>query len=211
MNLPIRDDGQEREKFPTIVHSLIDAAKKYPERTAVICGENSLTYKELNFAAASLAITLRQRGIESGDRIAVIAPASLELPQIIFGVMGAKAQVTLMNPNFTQRELEPLLHISEPKAVLCHPNFRKTLSRLSKKLGFEVLSISDELWCNSNDWVLDRLPNGANMAVLLFTGGTTGVSKGVPHTHEQVIASLLAIEDRWPTSLDSEVFLNIPP
>ena len=44
---------------------------------------------------------------------------------------------------------------------------------LSKKLGFEVLSISDELWCNSNDWVIDRLPNGADMAVLLFTGGTT--------------------------------------
>ena len=211
VNLLTREKGQERERFPTIVHSLIDAAKKYPERSAVICDGNSLTYEEVNLAAASLAITLRQRGIKSGDRIAVIAPASLQLPQIIFGVMGAEAQVTMMNPNFTQRELEPLFRISEPRAVLCHPKLRKTLLRLSKKLGFEVISISDELWCNSNDWVIDRLPNGANMAVLLFTGGTTGVSKGVPHTHEQVIASLLAIEDRWPTSLDCEVFLNIPP
>ena len=196
MNLPTREKGQERERFPTIVHSLIDAAKKYPERSAVICDGNSLTYEEVNLAAASLAITLRQRGIKSGDRIAVIAPASLQLPQVIFGVMGAEAQVTMMNPNFTQRELEPLFRISEPKAVLCHSKLRRTLLRLSKKLGFEVISISDELWCNSNDWVIDRLPNGADMAVLLFTGGTTGVSKGVPHTHEQVIASLLAIEDR---------------
>ena len=107
VNLPTRDKGQERERFPTIVHSLIDAAKKYPERSAVVCDGKSLTYEEVNLAAASLAITLRQRGIKSGDRIAVIAPASLQLPQIIFGVMGATAQDTMINPNFTQRQKEP--------------------------------------------------------------------------------------------------------
>ena len=209
---PLRNDGQDRDNFPTIVHFLIHASECNPEGIAVICNGNALTYREVNLAAATLANNLRQRGIKRGERVAVLSALSAQLPQIIFGVMGARAQVTMINSNFTNRELNPLFRISRPKAVLCEPKFAEALLPLSNEIGFEIITISDQLWrYGSEGWNLDHLPNSEDDAVLLFTGGTTGVSKGVPHTHEQIIAALIAIEDRWPTVLEREIFLNVPP
>ena len=212
MDLPTRNDGQERERFPTIIHFLIHAAKNNPEGTAVICNGNSLTYREVSLSAASLANNLQQRGIKWGERIVVLTAVSSQLPQIIFGGMGSGAQVTMMNANCTNRELETLFRISEPKGVLCEPKLVDALLPLSEELGFEVITISSELWgYPAEDWNQDQLPDSNDMGILLFTGGTTGISKGVAHTHGQIIAALIAIEDRWPTMLDQEVFLNIPP
>jgi long-chain acyl-CoA synthetase len=57
----------------------------------------------------------------------------------------------------------------------------------------------------------DDLPGPDDPALLLFTGGTTGISKGVPHSHAGIRAAMEVSESGWSTDLDTEVFLTVPP
>ena len=202
----------EREDFPTIVHALRFAAAQNPETIAVVCLGETMTYQELESAAASFSRHLIDQGIGTGDRVALIAKTSAKLPALIYGILGAGAHLTMMNPLFTPHEWRPLCDIARPKLAICDGDLRVPFDALSDEFGFEIIeSGAIALGDDAADWHEDRLPNRDDPGVLLFTGGTTGVSKGVPHTHRQILCSLMAIEDRWHTVPAEEVFLNVPP
>ncbi len=204
--------GLEREDFPTIIHALRFAAERNPEMTAVVCLGETMTYAELNSAAAAIADQLIERGISRGDRVALIAKTSVRLPALIYGVMGAGAHLTMMNPHFTAREWTPLCEIAQPKLAICDEDLAESFQSFSDTFGFDVLRNDEiDLHLNSGDWHEEHMPDGADLGVLLFTGGTTGISKGVPHTHQEILASLISIEDRWHTIPGEEVYLTVPP
>jgi long-chain acyl-CoA synthetase len=212
--LPKRTDGQAREDFQTLLHALAHAVERNPDLTALICGDQSATYREYGEAVAGVAARLKGLGVEKGDRVAVSAATSVIVPQLIFGVMAAGAQVAMMNPNYTTRELSLLFDITEPKAVYCDDLSAAALTPLAHKKNIPMLNISGDPgdWrdVEMTEWPVD-LPGPNDLAVLLFTGGTTGISKGVPHSHASVIAAMEVVESGWSTDLDTELFLNVPP
>ena len=211
-NLPTLPAGLNREDFTTIVHALRFAAARNPELTAVVCLDESMTYRELNSASSSFAHFLSHQDLNKGDRVALVAKTSLKLPALVYGIMGAGAHLTMINPHFTKREWRPLLRIAEPRLIICDDDLREDFEALSKEFGFEIYCADQiGLDLSAAKWQEDRVPAGNDPAILLYTGGTTGTSKAVAHTHHQILASLVSIEDRWQTSLDEEIFLNVPP
>jgi len=205
-------EGLEREDFPTIVHALRYAAERNPDMPAVVCLGETMTYRQLDTAAASFANFLIGRGIRRGNRVALVAKTSVILPALIYGAMGAGAHLTMMNPHFRIREWTPLCEIAQPKLVVCAGDVVDAFEELKDTFEFDVLEVSDvDLGGNETEWQENHLPEGDDLGVLLFTGGTTGISKGVPHTHRQILASLISIEDRWHTTPGEEVYLTVPP
>ena len=212
--LPERTDGQTREDFPTLVHALAHAVERNPDLTALICGDQSATYREYGDVVAGVAARLKELGVEKGDRVAVAVSTSVTVPQLIFGVMTAGAHVALMNPNYTTRELGPLLDIAEPKVVYCDDLSAAALTPLGREKDIPMLNVSGDagVWrdVQMTAWP-DDLPGPKDLALLLFTGGTTGISKGVPHSHAGIMAAMEVSESGWSTDLDTEVFLTVPP
>ena len=213
-NLPKRTDGQSRPKFSTIVDAFKHAVDQRPGAIAIVCDEDNINYLEYGMIANSVADFLLQMNVKKNDRVVICAKLSINVPPIIFGILLVRAQVTLINPRYTSSEIEPLIKITKPSLILCDNSSiakYENISLLNKKKIIAIETFEDRLPQDGHLSFPSISPKLDDNAIIMFTGGTTGISKGVPHNHRQIMAAMEIIEDRWPTNLGSEVILNIPP
>src|SRR5688572_3118599 len=104
-NLKVADDAPN---YPTILHALEAAAKRIPDRKALICEERSITYAQYLRAVAGVSRRLQRIGV-NGERVAILMSNGIEMPVVILGAMATHGYVAPMNPNYSDRELETLL------------------------------------------------------------------------------------------------------
>ncbi|MFX0577041.1 class I adenylate-forming enzyme family protein [Nocardia nepalensis] len=207
----------ERAPSASVVECLRRAMTEAPDRTAIVCGDRTLTYSELGRSAVGLARRL-SGSVVAGRPIAVIMPNGPELSAAVFAAWLAGAQVALMNPGFTDRELRLLLERSGASAVLTAPGVADQVSRAARSLGLGLMvvglgELALESWYGDETLLIadDQLPPPDRLATMMFTGGTTGVPKGVDHTHRTLMLTVLGMEDCWPTRPGAEVWLNVAP
>src|SRR5262245_42844613 len=113
------------------VVGLLEAAfAKYRANEAFICMGKSLTYGQLDDQSAALAAWLQSRGLERGDRIAIMMPNVLQYPVCIAGILRAGYVVVNVNPLYTPRELEHQLKDSGAKGIVIIENFAHTLEQV---------------------------------------------------------------------------------
>ncbi|WP_158607985.1 class I adenylate-forming enzyme family protein [Nocardia panacis] len=196
----------------TVVEYLRRGMLEVPDRVAIICGDRTLTYAELGRSAAGLARRLAGSGIE-GRVVAVVMPNGPELSVAIFAAWLAGAQVALINPLFTDRESRLLLQRSEATVVLTSS---AGAGQAAEALGLEVIQVGEsalESWRHDETLTIcaDQVPAPDRLATMMFTGGTTGVPKGVDHTHRTLMGTVLGMESSWPTRPGREVWLNVAP
>jgi long-chain acyl-CoA synthetase len=169
--------------YPTVVHMLAAAAAARPEAEALVCGERRLRYREYFSAVAELASRLGRR---QGERIATRLGNSIEACIAAFGVLASGAQHVPLNPLYTQAELEPILADADPSLYL-------TALALGPSTG--------EM----------RMPDAGALALLQYTGGTTGRAKGVNLTHRAIATNVAQRESLLPTRADGERILCVMP
>ncbi|GAB2450532.1 class I adenylate-forming enzyme family protein [Nocardia tengchongensis] len=209
--------GPEREPSASMVECLRRAMLAAPDTTAIVCGDRTLSYTELGRSAVGLARLLSEK-VTAGRPVAIVMPNSPELSVATFAAWLAGAQVALMNPNFTARELRLLLQRSEATLVVAWAAAADMPAAVAASLGLELLLVGrDELrlesWCHDTTLTIaeDQLPPPDRLATMMFTGGTTGVPKGVDHTHRTLMLTVAGMEACWPTRLRAEVWLNVAP
>src|SRR4029453_324213 len=86
--------------------NLVEATNMYPTRPAVRLDDFLLTYQELNERSAQVAALLAERGVERGDRVALLLPNVPQFPMLYYGVLRAGAVGVPMNPLLKAREIE---------------------------------------------------------------------------------------------------------
>lgn len=174
---------------------LSNCAGRYGEKTAVIDAESELTYYELDDKVGRLASALYGIGIKNGDKVVVQIPNRISFVVSLFAVIRIGAVPILALPAHRELELEGIMKIAEPKAYIVAERY----------LGYEYLSMAkglkEKFSCletiivdgeNGGDFLLKNLDeekrewkevDGYLTAVLLLSGGTTGVPKLIPRTH----------------------------
>jgi long-chain acyl-CoA synthetase len=203
--------------FPTIVHGLAFAAGHVPDRTAMICGDQSITFAQYARGAAGLADALKSRGAQGG-RVAIMMNSSIEMALASLGGMAAGAQVAPMNPNYTAHEATPLLADADPAVIVTEPALAEfALARAAETGNAEVLVLGagetdPARWVDDAGLVLDRdLPSPDDPSAMFFTGGTTGVPKGAEHIHAMMIWFCKQTASVWPMTPDREIILSVAP
>lgn len=206
-------------QYESLVHMVKAAANGRPDTIAVIYEDRRITYAEFARATAGLARELAARGVGRDSRVIVMMPNSIEMDVAIFAVMAAGAQAAPANPFFVHRELQKVLSDADAALLLCDPASRDKADKIAAELGIaEVLTLGTgglELsrWTADASLALDEaaMPQANDPALLIFTGGSTGIPKGVNHTHDGLMWSLLQHASVWPLVNGEERFLNVAP
>ena len=202
----------------SLVHMLWHAVERRPDGVAVIYQDRSITYREFGRASNGLAALLGSLGLEPGP-IVIMMANSIEMDVALMAVMRAGAQVAPVNPFFTVAEVLKALDGFGAKAIVCDASSREKADAVAGKLGIsQVVAIGDG-GESLSQWTVDasletrpeRMPHADDLALSIFTGGTTGVPKGVDHTHRGLMWGLIQHVSVWPIPFGDGVFLNVAP
>ena len=200
----------------SLVHMFRHAVERKPDTVAVIYEDRSITYREFGRAVNGLAARLASLQLEPGP-IVLLMPNSIEMDVALMAVMSVGAQVAPVNPFFHVAEVAKVLDGFDAKAIVCHPSTSEKAHAVAEKMGLgHVVIVGYETLARwTGDARLDsapaRLPRADDLALSIFTGGSTGVPKGVNHTHRGLMWGLIQHLSVWPIAFGTGVFLNVAP
>jgi long-chain acyl-CoA synthetase len=216
-DLPVHGVGEPRPDFPSVVSMFEYAAAHASESPALTHLRRTLTYGDEALAVAGLARRLAGMGVD-GATVALLLPNSIEYHVGYFAILMARGVPTLFNPAYPPAQLEPLLRDAAPRVLLCLPGQRTALAPLADRLGISHLlaigpdGIDLETLIAEGAGGQPDLPITPDLpAALLYTGGTTGVPKGVEHSHASLMTAMRCVEWSWPTRARGEVWLPVAP
>ncbi len=212
------DAGALPRVHPTVVHMLADAAARAPEAIALACGDRRLGYAAYLRCVAGFARELVALGAR-GERVALVCGNSMDMPIAMFGVHAAGAQAVPINPTYTARELSHILADADVHAVVYDESVAATLEPLLAALKVaHAIKIGAAGGRSLDQWAKDApaalpepLPAPSDLATLQYTGGTTGLPKGVNIAHGQMAVNISQREAALPTRADDESILCMMP
>ena len=213
------------------LHVWLDrSATTWPEQTAIKFMDFSITYAELNGATKIVAENLRLAGISKGDRVALMLP---NLPQMIiayWAVMRAGAVAVMTNPLYMETELLHQFTDANVRLIVTLDSMWPKVSAIWEKLPIEKAFIVETPGAGETvektdgqiyPWESLMQPNSGytcdgissrDLALLQYTGGTTGVSKGCMLTHGNLSANLEQTELMFHVlNLGEEKFVGVLP
>jgi long-chain acyl-CoA synthetase len=166
----------------------------FPDRPAVSEAGIEMSYGQLNDRCNRIATGLITMGVRAGDRIGLCAPNSADWIAFYFGVLKAGAVAITLSSLLKREELTLLLNHSKPRAIFTSDDKLADLENLRASAGIE------KTICPEGDMTLQQVLNmgsgsfkavdreRTDVAAVLYTGGTTGMPKGVMLSHENINA-----------------------
>lgn len=129
--------------YPTIVSYIDEVCKKYGKKPAFSSMGVDLSYKDLDDMSTQFGAYLRSRGLEPGDKVAIMMPNVLQYPIALFGVLKAGLIVVNTNPLYTPREMEHQFTDSEVKAIVMVENFAHNLEKILDKTQVKTIILTN--------------------------------------------------------------------
>jgi long-chain acyl-CoA synthetase len=117
-------------QYPSLVALFEESFAKYRDVDAYACMDKRLTFGQIDEMSRALGAWLQSKGLERGDRVAVMMPNVLQYPVAIAGILRAGYVVVNVNPLYTPRELEHQLKDAGAKAIVVIENFARTLEQV---------------------------------------------------------------------------------
>ena len=141
---------------------------------------------------------------------------SLEMAVALYAGMAARAEVAPLNPNYTDREIEPLVRDVDPRLIVCDAEFADRANKLAKLVGDPKVIVLGPEGVTLEQLLAEPsppcpFPSPTIFARLFFTGGTTGLPKGAEHRHAGLMAFCYGVASIWALPLDTEHILNVAP
>lgn len=185
----------------TIVDLFARSLQSAANRRFLKSSQADLTYEEVAFAAGAIAQRL---GAAVAHRpVVIVMPNSASLITTYLAVLSLRAEPVLLNPLLPTATREKLVGRLSPAAIVT--------SQMPDDHSATLIVRDADLTTLAQEGQMLRLEaHPDDVAVNLYSGGTTGIPKQVGHTHRGLMAAVERIEWGWPT-LDGDVWLPIAP
>ena len=216
-------------KFSTIKELLNNSCSKFADRYAYKAGNNLVKYGDLKEDVNNLGTSLINLGLK-GKRIAIIGQNSYEWEMAYLSITCGTGIVVPLDKMLPENELESLIKRSEVEAIFFDEKYEDTLKEISKKTDnnlrvlismgktndSEIITQSDlikdgkELVDNGNKEFLNSEIDENELAILLFTSGTTSRSKAVMLCNKNICANINSITQTLNVD-ETDSFLSVLP
>lgn len=211
---------------------LENSAAHLPDKVALICGDQCLTYQQINSSADQVAASLVNMGVKRQDRVAILLDNSIESVISIFGSLKADAIFVMLNPTMKAPKLSYILNDCQVKALITQTSKARVISEaLSQAESVEnVVWVGDSKAIPSSDpssikhhsflqalslapFALRPSPStniDVDLATIIYTSGSTGEPKGVMLTHLNVVSAATSIIT-YLENQEDDIIMNVLP
>lgn len=173
---------------------LLTSAEEHPGKLAVISGNDKICYRELAYRTKCIANALQIRGVNHGDRVAVLLKNSLEYVKIIHAMTLLGAILVPLNTKLTKPELTNQLRFIEPAFLIAESKFQNLNTILVKEINYQIDPLENPAFVDEDDPL-----------AMVFTSGTTSQPKAVVLSYKNQFSSawgsagILGLEedDNW--------------
>jgi long-chain acyl-CoA synthetase len=193
--------------------NLLDTAARDEAHPALRMDDAVLTFGEFRDAALRVAAGLQARGVEPGDRVGLVLPNVVSFPVVFYGALLAGAAVVPMNPLLKAREVEYYLRDSGAKVVVALAPAEPVVEAAGT-VGIDAVTVGPTLpeelmHGGALDAVVDRADD--DLAVILYTSGTTGQPKGAELTHANLAGNARTTAETLLESTTDDVVMGCLP
>jgi malonyl-CoA/methylmalonyl-CoA synthetase len=192
--------------------------RRWPEKTALRFrgepGDCELSFAKLFAEARRLAAGLQARGIGKGDRVAFFLGNRPDFVTAFLAVLHLGAVLVPINLAYRRREIAHMLGDAEPRLLLAESEQLPVLDELEAgdRRSVEHVVLAEDLgaWREDPASLAPPLVDGSDLALLLYTSGTTGRSKGAMITHDNVLATVTGLLAAWAWEPEDALLLTLP-
>ncbi|WP_288132811.1 AMP-binding protein [Microbulbifer sp.] len=211
-------ENQLNAQFANIAQFIEHHCDRFADNPAYHCLGQTLTFAELEEKSRNLAKWLQHDcGLKQGERIAIQLPNLIQYPIAAYAALRAGLVVVNTNPLYTPREMKHQFTDAGVKALILFSDALERLESIKAETELEHILVTGpadlikppaETGHGYHDFV-GAIQKGADLpdlnpvtagrediAVLQYTGGTTGVAKGACLTHANILANAAQMEDR---------------
>ncbi|MFG2131144.1 class I adenylate-forming enzyme family protein [Streptomyces sp. NPDC048751] len=211
----------------SLVHALRRSAAEAPDRTFLAYFDGRLTYREVDELSDSVAGHLAARGLERGDRVAVLLQNSPQFVLALLGAWKAGAIVVPVNPMYKAGEVTHVLRDGEVTALVCSDRawesyLRETVADSPVRIVLTACELDFQTRNDARVLTFERVPDvpdaddltavaraghrapqgralfASDVALISYTSGTSGTPKGATNTHGNIMYNA----ERQRTGLD---------
>jgi long-chain acyl-CoA synthetase len=210
------------------------SAEQYPEKIAIICDNNRVSYGVLNTKVSQVAAMVRHLGVRKGEPVLISIANSVEFVVAFFGIAKAGGVIVPVNPDLSSREFESIVRHCEARVLITTAENRKLLQDV---LPFLAVPHAIVVLHEGPQYVreaLDREPSlrlrlcfpqeitgedqdveapsliDIDEAMIIYTSGTAGLPKGVVLTHLNLMTSMRSVVEYLRLSADDTGLICLP-
>ena len=197
---------------PLLHDYLLESARRLPDKIALVCQKQRVSYSEIDARSNALAHALLRRGVGRGDRVVIFADNTVETVVAFWAILKASAVVSVVNPLTKADKLAYLLNDCRATALVTDAHLAtafapaaakaehlravivsgaledKLVAGLSGVVGFDAAMAGER-----RDAAPPRHAIDVDLAALIYTSGSTGDPKGVMLTHRSMLTDATSI------------------
>jgi long-chain acyl-CoA synthetase len=189
-----------------------------PDAPALVGGDRTITFGELDARSSRVAQAFAQAGIGFGDRVAFVEKNGLEFFHVVFGLAKLGAVGVPVNWRLAAPEIRHIIEDCGAAAIVVGEQFFGHIEAIEEQLTAEVIAIgAHDRWPVFDDWVAAHpavdpgVTTGPDdLVLLMYTSGTTGLPKGVMLSNTNFHCKTAGVAGRWRFSADA-VSLAVMP
>jgi amino acid adenylation domain-containing protein len=185
------NDAQREHPRDVRIHELFEAqVTRTPEATAVVFGNERVSYDHVNRRANRLAHYLRGKGVKPEERVGICTERGVDLVVAVLAVLKAGGAYVPLDPGYPEERLRYMVGDSETALVLAHTSTADLLRRVGNGIKVVELDREAEKWEGATETNPERMSVGltpGHLAYVIYTSGSTGMPKGVMLEHRNTV------------------------
>ena len=209
---------------------LSETATRFPDKEAIIFEDERITWSEVQRLTFNLAAAFLEMGVQRGDRIGILCTTRPEYIVTYLAASQVGAMLVGFNINFTPREIRKQAEIAKPVAMVVLRSMKiagqlqscfETMPTVQQCIAIGEPAPSgwlkfDQLVETQNPGMTELLAERAGTlqeedgALMVFTGGVTGTTKGAVLSHKNIVANITAQNQHLEWCSDDRTILHLP-